>query len=184
MAARACSSRSSVIALFLVPVLAACTSPQETGHALEEGIQSSGTIGHDSLEVGQQWNLALPLMRNISPEKIRVKSAQVDNVPEGIEVIGYGAYNRNDTEGMALISRTGSPGMPDFDKLKNHFGEQIGIDPNTESDIYYVVKVKITGRITENLAGATFTYDSGEHTYKQSLPFEAALRLEGTPSGP
>ncbi|MGW4700989.1 hypothetical protein [Streptomyces sp. NPDC004285] len=136
-------------------------------------------IGNDLARVGQKWNIALPLMYNTSPEKIQVTAAEVDHVPKGIKILGYGAYDRNDTEGVALISRVGSPGMPDLDALENHATRAIPIEPVTESDVYYVVKVEITENITENITGATFTYKSGENTYTQSLPFEASLRLEG-----
>ncbi|MEU8882778.1 hypothetical protein [Streptomyces hydrogenans] len=134
--------------------------------------------------MGQEWTIALPVLQNASAEKIWVKDARVDVVPEGLDVVGYGAYDLDDTNGLALLSRPGSPGMPDFGKLKNHRGEKVGIGPKEESDIYYVVKVRITGKITENLTGAIFTYESDGRTYEQSLPFEAALRLEGTTPGP
>ncbi|MFF3773863.1 hypothetical protein [Streptomyces sp. NPDC002232] len=135
-------------------------------------------IGSDLAGVGQKWNIALPLMYNTSPGEIQVTAAEVDHVPDGIRILGYGAYDRNDTEGVALISRVGSPGMPDFDALENHATRAIPVEPGTESDVYYVVRVEITGNVTDNITGATFTYRSGQHTSTQSLPFEASLRLE------
>ncbi|MGW4749594.1 hypothetical protein ACWEPR_32865 [Streptomyces sp. NPDC004290] len=135
-------------------------------------------IGNDFARVGQKWNIALPLMYNKSAEEIQVTAAEVDHAPRGIKILGYGAYDRNDTEGVALISRVGSPGMPDLDALENRATRAISIKPGVESDVYYVVKVEITENVTENITGATFTYKSGEHTYSQSLPFEASLRLE------
>ncbi|MFB7238084.1 hypothetical protein ACFCXK_25215 [Streptomyces sp. NPDC056269] len=149
----------------------------ENGELLGEGTQSAGVVGSDEARIGQEWTIALPVLQNVSDSEIKVTGARVDHVPEGLRVLGYTAYNRYDTEGVALLSYKGAPGMPDFGKFKDYAGSPIPVRANSEADIYYMVKVKVTGRVEGNIEGATFSYRSDGRLYEQSLPFEAALKL-------
>ncbi|MFH8843210.1 hypothetical protein [Streptomyces sp. NPDC017868] len=166
--------------------LLSCTNETASGkgESLGEGAQSSGVVGSDNARIGQEWAIALPVIQNISDSEIKVTKARVDHVPEGLEVLEYTAYNRYDTEGVALLSYAGAPGMPDFEKFRNYAGSPISVKSNSESDIYYVVKVKVTGRIEGSMEGATFSYRSEGRLYEQSLPFEAALKLTENAKSP
>ncbi|MFF0430030.1 hypothetical protein ACFYUJ_37380 [Streptomyces sp. NPDC004520] len=166
--------------------LLGCTNEPASGVgvSLGEGAQSSGVVGSDNAQIGQEWTIALPVIQNVSDAEIEVTKARVDHVPEGLEVLEYTAYNRYDTEGVALLSYAGAPGMPDFEKFRNYAGSSISVKPNSESDVYYVVRVKVTGRIEGNIEGATFSYRSEGRPYEQSLPFEAALKLAENEKSP
>ncbi|MEU1439698.1 hypothetical protein ABZ438_37420 [Streptomyces sp. NPDC005786] len=160
--------------------LVGCSSTTErlAGSALDGGIQSNGTVGSDHVKIGEEWWAAFPVPFNASAQRLEITGAELASVPEGLKVIEYGAYDRRDTDGFALLSKQGSPGMPKFDKLKNHIGEANGVSGKSESAIYYLARLKVTGPIHANVTGCEFKYRQGSREYTQTLECDVALRLE------
>ncbi|MFD0070127.1 hypothetical protein ACFV99_16800 [Streptomyces sp. NPDC059944] len=147
------------------------------GNLLDGGIQSNGVVGSDDAKIGEDWWIALPIPSNKSPKAIELTGAKFLDIPNGIQLLGYGAYTREETDGLALITRRGDAGMPNFDKLKNHINESNRVPGKSESNVYYVAHVKVTGPVHENFHGCKFKYQQGSRKYVQSLNCEASLRL-------
>ncbi|SNX88553.1 hypothetical protein SAMN06272735_9009 [Streptomyces sp. TLI_55] len=141
-------------------------------------MQSAGTLGNDHARAGQQWWAALPLPYNKSNKPIEITGAKFTRVPKGLEVVGYGAYARDDSEGVVMLMEHGSPGMPRLDKLKDHFRDANQVKAKTESSIYYGAWLKVTGRITGNLGGCKFEYRQSGSDFDQTLDCDIALRVE------
>lgn len=99
-------------------------------------------------------------------------------VPKGMKVLQYGAYSANDTDGIVMLGIEGDTEDPHFERLHNHIHEPIKIKAKGDTDIYSVVRVKITGPIKGNPGGARFTYRQDGRTYEQTLKSDVALRVE------
>ncbi|MGX2995378.1 hypothetical protein JNUCC64_13955 [Streptomyces sp. JNUCC 64] len=182
---RASSARSRALALLaaLALALVECSTGQDgdgprTGAALAtDGTQSSGVVGNHHVRVGEVWYFALPVPRNVSSRPIDITDVGVERVPQGVELLGYGAYHLDDTEGLPLLAKEGEPHAPDFDNLKNYAHEPLRVAARSSSDVFYLVKVRITAPPDESLRWCRFDYRQGGSTYTQELDCEADLRV-------
>ncbi|MEV0090414.1 hypothetical protein [Streptomyces sp. NPDC050738] len=147
------------------------------GDLLDGGIQSDSLVGVDDAVIGEDFWVALPVPSNKSSQPLEVTGAKFLNVPQGAKLVGYGAYTLEETDGLALLTRRGDSGMPDFDKLKNHLDEVIQVPGKSASETYYVAHVKITGPMNANFHGCKFDYQQGSRKYTQTVNCEASLRL-------
>ncbi|MFF7216338.1 hypothetical protein ACFZAU_38380 [Streptomyces sp. NPDC008238] len=126
------------------------------------------------------WWAALPPPTNVSDQDLEVTGAKVLRVPKGMKVLRYAAYSAKDTDGIVMLGIEGDAEDPHFERLHNHLHEPIKIKAKGDTDIYYVVRVQITGPIKGNLSGARFTYRQDGRTYEQTLRSDVALRVEQT----
>lgn len=179
-ASLAFSTPTRVAALLACLLLASCSSSGEraSGKALDEqGNQSSGMVGNENAEVGQTWFFALPVLHNISGERIRVTGAKIVDAPEGIQVLGYAAYNREDTEGLPLLVRQGDEQTPQFELLKDYSTSPVQVAAGEESDIFYQAELKITAPPQGSIRTCQFEYRQGDRDYFQTLACEMELKV-------
>ncbi|MFJ5779018.1 hypothetical protein [Streptomyces sp. NPDC093094] len=159
-----------------VPVLPG--GGQADGSALDGGMQSAGTLGNDHVRPGQRWWASLPVPYNRSGRPVEITDARFTQVPEGLEVVGYGAYAQDDSEGVVLLMQQGSVGMPRLDEFENHLHDVNRVRAKSESDVYYGAWLKVTGRISGNLGGCRYEYRQGGRSFDQTLDCDIALRIE------
>ncbi|MCS0638939.1 hypothetical protein NX801_25480 [Streptomyces sp. LP05-1] len=138
---------------------------------------SQGLSGVERAHVGEEWWFALPVPVNTSSKDIRVTGVRVVEVPDGLQVAGYGAFKLKDTQGLYLLSREGEEETPKFDRLKDYFNQPVTVRAKNSSDIYYLVRLKVKGRVTGNVKGCRFEYEQGSRRYTQTLRCEAEIRL-------
>ncbi|MGW0584305.1 hypothetical protein ACWD25_52360 [Streptomyces sp. NPDC002920] len=167
--------------------LGSCTSwtgsSPATGHALAaDGPAAAGVLGVPDAKIGTTWRFAFPLFVNKSKTTVRITSVRLDNVPSGAKVEGYPLYSMKDTNGYILDSMEGDrndSGSRDMTKEPNYAGKPIVIRSHKDSgDYYYMVKVKIVGRITKHLSGCRVNYTQGSDTYTQKVHCEYALDMK------
>ncbi|MCK8677448.1 MULTISPECIES: hypothetical protein [Streptomyces] len=145
--------------------------------ALDGGNQSNGTVGYSFAEKGDAFWFALPLPSNASGKDLRVVGAEISDLPEGLEVVRYGAFDLNDTEGIPLLLRDGDPGNPEFDQMKDH-SQGFTVKARKLSDYVYMAKLKITGKVQKNGTSCRYRYRQGGETYTQSLRCSFSIRLK------
>ncbi|MDX2650270.1 hypothetical protein PV341_43315 [Streptomyces sp. PA03-1a] len=124
------------------------------------------------------WWAALPPPTNVSDKDLELTGATVLRVPKGIKILQYGAYSANDTDGIVMLGIEGDSEDPHFERLKNHFHKAVKVRAKGDTDIYYVVRMKITGPIKGNLRDTRFTYRQDGRSYEQTLKSDVALRVE------
>ncbi|MEU3547752.1 hypothetical protein [Streptomyces longwoodensis] len=100
------------------------------------------------------------------------------DAPQGIEVIGYGAYNLEDTQGLPLIVPEGYPYTPKFREFKDYSEDGFTVKSKKVSDIFYVAHLKVTGKIQKNVSKCRFEYRQGDEVYTQTLRCGLELRLK------
>ncbi|MBE4734915.1 MULTISPECIES: hypothetical protein [Streptomyces] len=148
-------------------------SPQ--GAALEGGIQESGTVGSENVQVGDIWWFALPVPTNKSAEPIEITGVSLVEVPTGMKVLGYGAYSLEDTEGLALLAKEGEELAPRFAALRDHSDKPVKVAPHASSDIYYLARLKITSLPSRSARYCEFDYRQSGRAYTQTLDCEVEL---------
>ncbi|MFE6932936.1 hypothetical protein ACFVDT_13055 [Streptomyces sp. NPDC057699] len=161
--------------------LVSCASQGEArvGNALSgDGTQSSGVVGTDHAKVGQIWWFAFPVVHNTSDNPISITGVSLRRVPKGIEVLKYGAYDRNDTEGLPLLALEGDSAGPNFAKLKDYARRSVVVAGGTESDIFYVVKLRILAPPVQSARYCRFSYKQGGQTYTQEIDCEVHLKTD------
>ncbi|AGS66962.1 hypothetical protein B446_00610 [Streptomyces collinus Tu 365] len=148
------------------------------GHALDGNLQSGMFVFNDHAQIGSEYWVALPPVSNTSKKPLMLLDAKITHVPKGLKVVEYRAVSAKDTEGHALIISTGGKhGMPDLAKLHDYAGQPIEVKSKTESDFYYSARVRVTGRVHENLTGCRFWYRQGSTKYHQDLGCTTEIRL-------
>jgi hypothetical protein len=169
------------LSLLLAAALLSAYSPSSaqasTGTALStQGMQSSGVVGSDHAKVGETWWFALPVPENTSREPVEITDVSVLHVPAGIEILEYGAYDIDDTEGLPLLAREGEAHGPDFARLENHIDDPVSVAAGTQSDIFYVAKMAIVAPPKESTRQCRFTYRQGGKQFTQTLDCEVSLK--------
>lgn len=148
------------------------------GSALDGGMQSAGDVGYEHAQIGEEYWAGLPLPWNTSSADVEITKAEFDDVPQGIEVIEYRAVNGNETDGNILFARTdGKGGMPDLSKARNYAGHPVKVKAKSGSDIYYVARIKVTGRVHGALKDCRFWYRQGSQRYRQQVECSTIVRL-------
>jgi hypothetical protein len=148
------------------------------GSALDGGIQSAGDVGCEHAQVGEEYWAGLPLPWNTSSEDVEITKADFGHVPEGIEVIEYRAVNVNETDGNILFARTdGKGGMPDLSEARNYAGHPAEVKAGSGSDIYYVARIRVTGRVQDALKDCRFWYRQGSRQYRQQVECSTLVSL-------
>lgn len=170
-----------------VIMLGACAgstgSSPATGNALAaDGPPAAGLLGVPNAKIGTTWRFAFPLFVNKSKTTVRITSVRLDSVPAGAKVEGYPLYSMKDTNGYILDSMEGDknvPGSRDMTKEPNYAGKPIVIRSHKDSgDYYFMVKVKIVGRIKKHLSGCHVNYTQGTAKYTQKVHCEYALDMK------
>jgi hypothetical protein len=169
---------AALVAASLLVCSASSSGQREAGHSLNGGIRSNGTVGTDHVRVGEEWWVAFPPVVNTSKQRLEVTGVKLLDVPKGLKVTEYRAVDSAESEGVSLISRQGDPDMPDITRLKDHSGRPIEVNSGTDSDIYFVARLKVTGPISKNANGCQFEYEQDSKKYAQTLQCDTALRLE------
>ncbi|MFC8520441.1 hypothetical protein [Streptomyces sp. NPDC057257] len=174
-------------AAFATAVLASCASTASSspaaGHALAAaGPPSVGILGVPDAKIGTTWRFAFPLFVNNSKTTVHVTSVRLGNVPSGAVVKGYPLYSMKDTNGYILDSMEGDknvPGSRDMTKMPDYAGKPIVIRSHQDSgDYYFMVRVKIVGRIHKHLSGCHVNYTQGGKKYTQKVHCEYALDMK------
>ncbi|MFE5012282.1 hypothetical protein ACFRJ3_48350 [Streptomyces sp. NPDC056696] len=159
-------------------LLVSCSASPSGGKALDaEGSQSSGTVGNTHAKVGQTWYFALPVPHNISGKSIEITGASVVDPPKGLKVLGYAAYNVNDTEGLPLLALGGESDTPDFAHLKDYAKSEVKVSPKKQSDIFFQAKIRITSPPRKNIEHCQFQYRQGGQEFTQILDCEMELKV-------
>ncbi|MFE7459414.1 hypothetical protein [Streptomyces sp. NPDC057554] len=177
--------RVLLLVLLLAVLMPAGSAAQRTdgrrwGTALAaDGMQASGTVGSENARVGQVWYFALPVPGNISDEPIGITRAAVEHVPPGIEVLGYGAYDMSDTDGLPLLATEGEPHTPDFARLRNYADRAVEVPAGETSDIFYAVRLKITSPPEGPVRRCRFEYTQDGRAYTQTMDCELLLTVAG-----
>ncbi|MGW0607505.1 hypothetical protein [Streptomyces sp. NPDC002640] len=171
------TSFSLLLAAVLLSVCSPSSGRASAGTALStEGIQSSGVVGSNHAKVGETWWFALPAPENTSSEPVEITDVSVLHVPAGIDILEYGAYDINDTEGLPLLAREGEAHGPEFARLENHIDDPVSVAAGAQSDIFYVAKMKIVAPPKGNARQCRFTYRQDEKQFTQTLNCELSLR--------
>ncbi|GLF95166.1 hypothetical protein [Streptomyces yaizuensis] len=148
------------------------------GQALgREGGQSSGVVGNENARVGEVWYFALPVPHNSSSKPIDITSVEVKDIPNGLKLISYSAYDLDDTQGLPMLAKEGGAHTPAFAKLKNYANEPVTVAAGKESDIFYLAKLKITAPPEESARWCRFDYRQGGVKYTQTLDCEVELTV-------
>lgn len=142
---------------------------------MEGGAQANGIVGSENVKVGETWWFALPVPTNRSAEPIDITGASIVQVPEGMEVLQYGAYSLEETEGLALLVKEGEKWTPRFAALHDHSGKPVKVAPHTSSDIYYLARLKITALPDQGARHCRFVYRQGGREFAQTLDCEVRL---------
>ncbi|MEV5339444.1 hypothetical protein AB0K93_13280 [Streptomyces sp. NPDC052676] len=152
--------------------------PAAAGSALAtDGTQSSGIVGNEHTRVGEIWHFALPVPYNTSSKAIEITDVAIEHIPSGLEVLEYGAYHLNDTEGLPVLAKEGGPHTPEFAKLKNYVAKPVKVPAGKESDIFYLARVQITAPPKETARKCRFEYEQSGQEYTQTLDCELELRV-------
>lgn len=114
----------------------------------------------------------------MSDRDITITDAKVLDVPEGIKVLGYGAYNLEDTQGLPLLAVEGYSYTPQFRKFKDYSEGGFTVKAKTVSDVFYTAHLRVTGKIQKNVKQCRFAYRQGEAAYSQTLKCGLELRLK------
>ncbi|TLQ45343.1 hypothetical protein [Streptomyces marianii] len=114
----------------------------------------------------------------MSAREIEITKAEMLDVPSGIEVIEYGAYNLEDTQGLPLIAPEGDPFTPKFREFKDYSEEGFTVKAKAVSDVFYVAHLRVTGKIQRNASECRFEYRQGGVAYNQTLRCGLELRLK------
>ncbi|MFJ4514523.1 hypothetical protein [Streptomyces sp. NPDC088816] len=171
------------LALLAAFTVAECSPPREAGQAVPgnalatDGVQSSGTVGTEHARVGEIWYFALPVPNNTSSTPIAITKVSVLHIPAGTKVLGYGAYDLNDTEGLPLPAKEGETYTPDFAQLKNYATKPLKVPAGKGSDIFHLAKMRITAPPKETVRECRFEYEQGGRTYVQTLDCELELKV-------
>ena len=124
----------------------------------------------------------MPLFVNKSETTVRITSVRLDKVPAGAQVEGYPLYSVKDTDGYVLDSDDGdknAPGSRDMTTMPNYAGKPLVIRSHQDSgDYYFMVKVRIVGRIKTHLHSCHVNYTQGGTRYTQQVPCEYALDMK------
>ncbi|MEV6510071.1 hypothetical protein [Streptomyces sp. NPDC051642] len=154
-----------------------------TGHALAAaGPPSVGILGVPDAKLGSVWRFAFPLFVNKSRTTVRITSVRLAYVPSGAQVEGYPLYSMKDTNGYILDSEEGErniPGSRDMTTMPDYAGKPIVIRSHQDSgDYYFMVRVRIVGRIKTHLSDCRVNYIQGSIKYTQKVRCEYALDMK------
>ncbi|MER8042014.1 hypothetical protein [Streptomyces sp. NPDC094032] len=147
------------------------------GNALDGG---SGGAGYAHARVGQAWWVALPMVQNRSGAAVEVVGVEVLDLPRGLSVQRYAAFDSAETRGVPLLFRDGDPGFT-ADAYKDYAKRPLRLEPGRPNSVYAAVKVVVTGEVAGDPSECRFTYDRGADRFTQVLPCGFTLRLEKPP---
>ncbi|MFC8505116.1 hypothetical protein ACFU3J_00350 [Streptomyces sp. NPDC057411] len=116
-------------------------------------------------------------MRNESDSPVELIDARVLDLPKGLKVNRYAAFDSEETRGVALIFPDGDPQFPAA-TYKDYSKQPIKLDPGKENYIYHSVKVTVTGPVSGEASTCRFTYTQGSDRFTQDLPCRFTLSLE------
>ncbi|RST19139.1 hypothetical protein E2C00_20800 [Streptomyces sp. WAC05374] len=140
---------------------------RRAGEALHGGEQARGTAGYDHARVGEEWWFALPLPYNQSGRPLRITKVEMIDVPTGVEVVDYPAFDLDDTDGVPLLAKEGLPHTTRFSRLEDHSAAGVVVEPGSFSDAYYAAHLRITGPVRGEGRGCRFQYEQDGEKYEQ-----------------
>lgn len=190
MQARRTRRRRLTLAVVLFSVLALpgsdaspTSSAPAAGHALAAvGPPSVGILGVPDAKLGSVWRFAFPLFVNKSKSTVRITSVRLKGVPAGAQVEGYPLYSMKDTNGYILDSEEEDKniaGSRDMTSMPDYAGKPVVIRSHQDGgDYYFMVKVRIVGRIKKHLSDCRVNYTQGSTEYTQKVRCEYALDMK------
>ncbi|MGA5422575.1 hypothetical protein [Streptomyces lavendulocolor] len=113
----------------------------------------------------------------MSGQDVEIVGAEVSDVPPGVQVVGYGAYHLDDTEGIPLLYTDTDPNGPKFRELRD-YSKGFTVKAKAVSDIVFVAQLRITGHVQKNPTECRYMYRAGGELYSQSLRCSFELRLK------
>ncbi|MGW1764209.1 hypothetical protein ACWCQL_08985 [Streptomyces sp. NPDC002073] len=122
--------------------------------------------GYEKIEVGFQRWFAISPMRNTSDSDIELLHADLDSVPDGVKVTGYAAFDLHDTDGLPLTASDS-----DIQRLatKDRSKQPIPIKAETDSDVFYTVRLTVVRKQPSIVNGCRITYRHGGRIYRQKV---------------
>ncbi|MFE9249736.1 hypothetical protein [Streptomyces sp. NPDC007088] len=153
------------------------TSSRQPGHALALEETADGTVSNNYAHKGQVWLLGFPPMGNASKSPITITGAHVSQVPDGLHLLGYVAFDERESKGRALLAYEGDPDDVDYRKLKNYAENPYKIPPRKNSRIYYMARVQVVGKIKGHVGECSIYYQRNGVRYEQKAGCDIVLRL-------
>ncbi|MFI8101621.1 hypothetical protein [Streptomyces sp. NPDC086023] len=132
------------------------------GTALGPG--ASYETGIEKAQAGDSLWFAFPVLVNTSSDDIEVVGAEVTEVPDSIKITRYAAFDKNDTDGLALNLRDADLARLD---PKDQWGETIRVKAHSESNIFYMARLAMVKSRPSIVAGCRVKYRQGGRLYVQ-----------------
>ncbi|MFE7959441.1 hypothetical protein [Streptomyces sp. NPDC057413] len=138
---------------------------------------SQALVGSEHAHIGQAWWFALPMVQNQSSKPLELIDAKVLDLPKGLKVREYKAFNSRETDGVGLIFSDGDSQFP-VAQYTDYSKRHIQLNPKEDNSYYYSVKVLVTGKISGEASQCRFTYEQDGSRYRQDIPCRFTLSLE------
>ncbi|MFF9841227.1 hypothetical protein [Streptomyces sp. NPDC013740] len=171
--------RAGLAAFALLAALATCAPPHgdapREGNALTGGM--SGLPSSEHAKVGQSWWFGLGTLRNRWDSPVELTDVRVLDLPEGLAVGRYAAFDSKETGGLLLVYQDGDPAFP-TSTYKDHAKQPVELPPGEDSSLFYAVKTTVTGPLSGESSRCRYTYTQGSETFTQDLPCRFTLSLE------
>jgi hypothetical protein len=155
--------------------------PPLAGTSLGGESEAASWIGHDQVAIGQEWLFALPLPYNKSAKDLTITRAEVIDLPPGTQLTGMSAHALRDTDDSVIgLALAGSSDMTTklLAKAKNVVDKPVTVKPRSLSDVYYVARIKVTGKIAKEVERCRFEYEQDGKHYAQVIGCRLKLTLK------
>lgn len=165
-------------AAVLLLTLTGCstTSPTQrtVGQALSPlGGALAGPHGFDTdrVQIGHVYGFAFPGFANRSKTVVKIQRVFMNFIPANVVVTHYGVLSLQDSDDYYLIdSAIGSGTDTDYSKFHDYGFGNYRIRPGQQSNLYPIVEIRATGRVTKDLSGCTVDYLEGTAPREQHFP--------------
>ncbi|WP_146132542.1 hypothetical protein [Streptomyces solincola] len=145
------------------------------GHALAGGLDHN-ELGYRHAVKGQVLWFALPGPYNRSGQDMEITGGEIVDLPAGLKALDYGVFDIRDTGGTPLLAAEGAPHMPDFARLKD-YSSGFTVQPGGYGHHVPMVRLLVTGKVTEDVELCRYTYRQGKLRYSQLIGCGLELRV-------
>ncbi|MEU6488432.1 hypothetical protein [Streptomyces sp. NPDC046887] len=146
------------------------------GHALAGGLEHN-ELGYVHAVKGQVFWFALPSPYNRSSRDVEITGGEIVDLPAGLKAVGYGVFDLRDMGGTPLMAIEGKPHTPDFARLTD-YSDGFTAKPGAYGNHVPMVRLLVTGEVTEDVDVCRYTYRQGGLRYSQLVGCGLVLRLE------
>ncbi|MFB9390557.1 hypothetical protein ACFPM3_27155 [Streptomyces coeruleoprunus] len=150
------------------------TEGRHAGSALDaEYFGGSGTLGYHQAEIGRSYWYAIPLSSNRSDEEVHITKAEILDVPAGIEVVEYRAFEIEENGAKPMFFMDGESGI-------RAVAGGVTVPAGDWSRRFYAARLQVTGKIRDDVVRCRYEYEKGGRTYTQLLGCNLDLKVRGT----